>query len=75
MTHESAEVLEEHRATSQALRNTWCDREECFHESKPHQKVKMSVFNLSKHYEHFFFNFLIIVMYFRVTLRGEQLTT
>lgn len=70
MVHESPEVLEEHRATSQALRNTWCDREECFLEIKSHQKVKMSVFNLSKQYEHIFFNFLIIVMYFKVTLRG-----
>lgn len=55
MVHESAEILEEYRATSQALKNTWCDREEGFHEIKPHQKVKISVFNLSKQYEHNFF--------------------
>lgn len=55
MVHESAEVLEEHRATSQALKNTWCDREEGFHEIRPHQKVKISVFNLSKQCEHNFF--------------------
>lgn len=82
MLHGSAEVLEEHtQGCFTSFEKYMVRSRRGFHEIKPHQKVKISVFNLSKQYEHNFFStfffkmrILIIVMYFKVMLRGEQLT-